>query len=79
MNKTMRGNGLTMEGAFKLVSYTLTQKIAALERELRFRFRVYPRRIAQGLMSQVTAAYEIEVMKAILDDYRKQRDPELEL
>jgi hypothetical protein len=61
------------------VSYTLTQKIACLERELRFRFRVYPRRMAQGLMSQATAAHEIKVMTAILDDYRKQREPELRI
>jgi hypothetical protein len=61
------------------VTCTLNQKIACLERELRFRFRVYPRRIAQGLLSQAAAAHEIKVMTDILDDYRKQRDPELEL
>jgi hypothetical protein len=61
------------------VSFTLTQKIAALERELRLRFRAYPRRVERGTMSQNVAMHEINILKAILDDYRKQRDPELEL
>ena len=61
------------------MSYTLTQKIAALERELRLRFRVYPRRVERGTMTQNVAMHEINVLKAILDDYHKQRDPELEL
>jgi hypothetical protein len=61
------------------VSYTLTQKIACLERELRFRFRVYPRRVARGTMSQNVALYEIDLMKEIIEDYRKRREPELEL
>lgn len=59
--------------------FTLTQKIACLERELRFRFRVYPRRVERGAMTQDAALREIEVMKAIIDDYRKRREPELKL
>jgi hypothetical protein len=58
------------------VSFTLTQKIACLERELRLRSRVYPPRVASRLMSQSAADHEIALMQAILDDYRKQRDPE---
>jgi len=61
------------------MTYTLTQKIAALERELRLRFRVYPRRVERGTMSQNVASHEINIMKAIIEDYRKQRDPELDL
>jgi hypothetical protein len=60
------------------VSFTVTQKIACLERELRFRFRVYPRRVERGTMSQSVALHEIAVMKAIIEDYCKKRKPELD-
>lgn len=61
------------------MNYTLTQKIACLERELRLRFRVYPRRVERGLMTQVVAKHEIEVLRSIVLDYYKLRGPELEL
>lgn len=57
--------------------FTLTQKIACLERELRLRFRVYPRWMAQGKMTKAGADHEIGIMTEILEDYRKQREPKL--
>lgn len=48
---------------------TPTEKRACIERELRMRRRVYPRRVADGKMTQAQADREIAVMEAILDDY----------
>lgn len=44
-------------------------KIACLKREIKYRARVYPRLIADRRMSQDTADREIEIMRAILNDY----------
>ena len=49
--------------------FTLAEKRAALERELRLRRRVYPRRVTDGRMTEVDAEREIAVMEAILADY----------
>lgn len=44
----------------------IERQIAAVERELRFRRQVYPRRVAMQKMSQKQADEEIEVMQAVL-------------
>jgi hypothetical protein len=54
--------------------WTVTDKLACIERELRYRARVYPRRIAEGRMTEGHARREIAVMEAIADDLRQQRD-----
>lgn len=59
------------------MNYSLTQKIACLERELRLRFRVYPRRVAGGLMSKELAQREVGILQEILDDYRNQRQEDI--
>ncbi|MCA1452886.1 hypothetical protein I6F35_06575 [Bradyrhizobium sp. BRP22] len=54
----------------------VTTKISALdklhcaERELKLRYRVYPRRVDAGQMSQRTADREIAVMEEIAADLR---------
>jgi len=45
-------------------------KIKALERELRFRRRVYARRVEIKKMSQWEADRQILIFEAILQDYR---------
>jgi hypothetical protein len=45
-------------------------KLLCLERELRLRRRVYPRRVAEGRMKIRDAEHEIKTMEAIADDYR---------
>jgi hypothetical protein len=50
--------------------FTIANKLACLERELKMRRRVYPRWITQGKMDASKAAHEIECMEAIVIDYR---------
>ena len=45
---------------------SLAEMIACIEREIRFRVQVYPRRVAEGKMRQAKAEREIETMRAIL-------------
>ncbi len=52
------------------VTFTREQKVAALERELKFRREVYGRRVGDKKMSQTKSDYEIGVFEAILKDYR---------
>lgn len=56
---------------------TNEDKLACVERELRLRQRNYPRWIAEGRMSVNEARREIELMGAIVDDYRKLVQPVL--
>jgi hypothetical protein len=53
--------------------WSISDKLASIERELRLRHRVYPRRIADGHMTADQARREIEIMEAIRDDYRRRR------
>jgi len=52
------------------MKFTDQQKHEAAERELRFRRRVYARRVAEGRMKQEQADHEIEIMSEIANDYR---------
>ena len=51
---------------------TRADKRACLEREIRMRRRVYPRFVQSGKLTQAEADREIDVMEAILADYRDQ-------
>ena len=51
-------------------TYTAQQKFDAIMRELKFRARVYERKVAIGQMTQAKADYEEGVMRAIAEDYR---------
>lgn len=49
-------------------------QIEAAERELRMRRHVYPRRVAEGKMTQDLANREMAAMAAIVDTLRGVRD-----
>jgi hypothetical protein len=49
---------------------TAADKLACAERELRLRRRNYHRYLATGRISMRKAAYELAVMRAIMEDYR---------
>jgi hypothetical protein len=50
--------------------FTNEEKADCAERELRWRRRVYPRRIDKGSMTKVQAEREIAMMTEIAADYR---------
>lgn len=50
--------------------HTATVKLAAVERELKYRRHVYPRQIEAGKMTDGFAAAQISVFEAIAADYR---------
>lgn len=45
---------------------TVAEMIAAVEREIAMRGRVYPRRVADGKMTQAKADAEVRAMRAVL-------------
>lgn len=53
------------------MSVPITAQVASVERELKLRRRVYPRRVADQRMTQQQADYEIEVMTAVLATLRE--------
>ena len=53
------------------MTFTTEQKIAAVDRELKFRRYVYAKRVAGGKMTQAKADEEIAVMEAIREDYAR--------
>jgi hypothetical protein len=59
--KSTTANGMT---------FTDDDKRAAAEREVKWRKRVYPRRVADRRMTQEQADREIAIMEAIAEDYR---------
>jgi len=56
--------------------YTAKDKREAVDRELSYRKRVFPRLIANGKMSNYQAATQIAIFEAIRDDYAKQEQGE---
>jgi len=56
--------------------YSTREKLKALERELAYRRRVYPRLVASGRMSQREADEQVSVFEAIAKDYRDQIEVE---
>lgn len=55
---------------------TAADKLAAAEREVKFRKRVYPRFIEDGRMSAGKAAHEVACMEAIAADYKAAAEKE---
>ena len=49
---------------------TNRDKLLCAERELAFRFRVFDRLVVKGKMTKAEQEREIEVMSAIVEDYR---------
>jgi hypothetical protein len=49
---------------------TNREKLHCAERELAFRFRVYDRLVVKGRMTKAEQEREIELMSAIVEDYR---------
>lgn len=47
------------------MTFTIAEQIDCIERELRFRRQVYPRRVAEQKMSQQLADRQIELMEAV--------------
>lgn len=52
------------------MSFTTDDKIAAIDRELRFRRRVYSTKVAEGRMKPSQMEYQIGIFEAMLEDYR---------
>jgi hypothetical protein len=50
--------------------FTYKDKLACAERELSMRKRAYPRWVAAGKMKAEDASRQIDLMQAIVDDYR---------
>lgn len=48
---------------------SMGEKLACVERELKMRRKVYPRRVEIGWMKEKEADREIEIMQAIVEDY----------
>ncbi len=53
------------------MAFTNTEKLAAIQRELGYRRRVYERRVAEGKMSKALADEQIAVFEQIASDYQK--------
>lgn len=49
--------------------FTLQQKLDAIDREVKYRVRVYARRIAQGKMTRELAEFQVAIMREIAADY----------
>lgn len=58
------------------MTFTAEQKRAAIERELKYRMRVYARRVLDGKMTKAKSDYELAIMEAILSDYQAQAEKE---
>jgi hypothetical protein len=53
--------------------FSATDKLACVERELKFRRVVYARNVRNGVMRQEQADWEIKCMESIAADYWAQR------
>lgn len=51
--------------------FTADQKHEAIERELSYRRRLYPQRVAQGKMTEAFADKQIAIFEDILKDYEE--------
>jgi hypothetical protein len=54
------------------MTFTAKDKLDAVDREVRYRVRVYARLIEQGKMTKEKADREVAIMRAIADDYHTQ-------
>ena len=55
----------------QLFEVSKEEKIACLKREIDLRLNVYGRYVTSGKMTKSKADREIEIMRAILDDYQQ--------
>lgn len=53
------------------MAFTNQEKLAAVQRELGYRRRVFERRVAEGKMSKALADEQIAVFEQIAADYQK--------
>lgn len=53
------------------MTFTATEKLEAVRRELNWRNKVYPRRVAEFRMTPQEAKFQIAVMEAIAEDYER--------
>ncbi len=53
------------------MSWSATEKLAEIEREIGMRKRVYPREVQGGRMTQAEADRRLSIMEAIAQDYRR--------
>lgn len=61
------------------MKYGIEQQIACVERELRYRRQLYPRRVAEGKLEQWAADKQIALMVAVLETLlavKKATDPQ---
>lgn len=56
--------------------FTASEKLQAIEREIKLRRKVYPNRVTTHRMNASEALYQIEIMEAIAMDYREQAGKE---
>jgi hypothetical protein len=56
-----------LEDLFPQAEIPLEPQIKCVEREIKFRRRVYARRISQGRMSEVFADQQLKLMEAVLE------------
>lgn len=57
-------------------TFSAKDLLAAVERELGFRRRVFPRRVEQGQMTPKSANEQIAMFEQIRDDYRAKAEAE---
>lgn len=55
-------------------TFSTSEKRSCIERELRYRERVYPRLIERGQMTPQKASHELSLMRSILADYPAERE-----
>lgn len=55
--------------------YTDEEKLNEITRELAMRKKVYPGLIARGSLTMANASRQIDIMRAIANDYRPDRLP----
>lgn len=58
------------------MKFTAKDKLDCIEREIRYRVRVYGRLVHDGKMSPDKAEHETALMRAIAADYRTQAEKE---
>jgi hypothetical protein len=66
----------TMRITSRRTMYSLETKLKCLQREIKFRERVYPRQVELGKMDVLQAAGELAVMKEIAEDIKQQIEKE---
>jgi len=58
-------------------AFTDKEKLDAVQREIRMRRRVYPRRVQDNLMTADEAEWQIGIFEAIAKDYRDKIQPNM--